>query len=116
MTVVAAAMVSVGMAGLRAVEHPHRPATAPATDQPGQQRTTTARRFTLSAALHVGVLRDQLLVRLILFPADIAGVVIADQDVPGGHRLRMARGFAGAPVDDARALDRAAEDISAGID
>src|ERR687893_464988 len=115
MTVIATAMVSMGMAGLRAVKHPHRAAAAPAADQPGQQRTTATRRFPLGPALHMGVLRDQLLVRLVLFPADVTGVMIADQDVPGGHRLRVAGGFAGAPVDDACALGRAAEDIGAGI-
>jgi hypothetical protein len=40
----------------------------------------------------------------------------AQQDIPCRHRLRMAGGFAGAPVDDARALGCAAEDIGAGID
>src|SRR4051812_12558537 len=116
MTVVTATMVSVGMARLRAVKYPHRPAAASATDQPRQQRATAARRLPLGPALHMSVFRDQLLVRLVLFPADIAGVVIAYQDVPGGHRLRVAGGFAGASVDNARALGRTTEDIGAGID
>jgi hypothetical protein len=64
----------------------------------------------------MGVLRDQLLVRLELLPADVAGNMIAQQHVPRGGRLRMAGGFPGAPVDDACALDCAAEDIGTGID
>jgi hypothetical protein len=62
------------------------------------------------------VLRDQFLVRLVLIPADVAGVVIAYQDVPRSHRLRMAGGLAGASVDNVRALGCAAEDIGSGID
>src|SRR3954447_24950279 len=116
MTVVTATMVSVGMARLRAVKYPHRPAAASATDQPRQQRATTAGRLPLGPALHMGVFRDQLLVRLVLFPGDVAGVMIAQQDIPSGHRLRMAGGLAGASVDDARALGCAAKDIGAGID
>jgi hypothetical protein len=64
----------------------------------------------------MSVLRDQLLVRLILFPADVTGVMIAKQDVPRGHWLRMASSLASAPVDNARALRCAAEDIGAGVD
>jgi hypothetical protein len=43
-------------------------------------------------------------------------VVITQQDIPSGHRLRVASGLAGASVDDASALGCAAEDIGAGID
>jgi hypothetical protein len=76
-TVVAAAMVAMSMARLRAIEHPHRPATATATDQSGQQGPTATCRLPLSPALHVGVLRDQSLIRFVLFPADVPGVMIA---------------------------------------
>ena len=62
------------------------------------------------------VLRDQLLVRLVLLPADVPGVMIAQQDIPSGHRLGMARGLAGATVHDSGALGSATEDIGAGID
>jgi hypothetical protein len=42
--------------------------------------------------------------------------MIAQQDIPGSHWLRMAGGLAGPPLDDARALGRTTEDIGAGID
>src|SRR6202158_6623908 len=104
------------MPRLRTIGHPHRPPTTAATYQSGQQGATAAGRLSLGPALHMRVLRDQLLVRLVLFPADVAGVMIAAQDVPSGHRLRMAGGLAGTTGDDARALGCAAEDIGAGID
>src|SRR5580704_18515481 len=106
----------MSMARLGTIEHSHRPAAATATDQSGQQGATATCRLPLGPALHMSVLRDQLLVRLVLFPADVAGVMIAQQDGPSGHRLRMAGGLAGATVDDASALGCAAEDIGAGID
>ena len=109
-------MVAVSMARLRAIEHPHRAAATAAAHQSGQQGSAAAGRLAIGPALHMGILRDQLLVLLVLFPADIAKVVIAQQDVPSGHRLRMASGLAGAPFDDARALRCSAEDIGAGID
>src|SRR5882757_7251569 len=49
-TVVTAAMVAMRMAGLGAVEHPHRPATATAAYQSGQEGSTTAGRLPLSPA------------------------------------------------------------------
>src|SRR5580704_2130148 len=106
----------MSMARLGTIEHSHRPAAATATDQSGQQGATATCRLPLGPALHMSVLRDQLLVRLVLFPADVAGVVIAQQDGPSGHRLRMAGGLTGVTLDDARALGCAAEDIGAGID
>ena len=45
-----------------------------------------------------------------------ARVVVAQQNIPAGHRLRMAGGFASAAIDDAGALSRAAEHIGAGVD
>ena len=115
-TVVAAAMIAVGMARLRAIEHPHRPAATAAAHQSGQQGSTAASRLPLGAPLHMRVLRDQLLVRFVLFPADVPGMVIAQQDVPRSHRLRLAPSFAGAPVDNARPLGCAAVDIGTSID
>src|SRR5215471_16873038 len=61
------------------------------------------------------VLRDQLLVRLVLLPADVAGVVIAYENVPQRPRLRVAGGLAGTSVDNVCALGCAAEDIGAGV-
>src|SRR5438270_10536138 len=84
MTVVAAAMVAVSMARLRAIEHPHCAAATGAAHQSGQQGSAAAGRLAIGPALHMGILRDQLLVFLVLFPADIARVVIAQQDVPSG--------------------------------
>src|SRR6516162_6720971 len=42
--------------------------------------------------------------------------MIAPQDIPGSHWLRMAGSLAGPSLDDARALRRATEDIGTGID
>src|SRR5215472_15848925 len=64
----------------------------------------------------MSILRDQFLVRLVLFPADVAGVVIAQRNVPCSHWLRMAGALAGASVDDACALRCPAEHVGAGID
>src|ERR1700730_4239064 len=52
-TVVAAAMVAMSMARSRAIEHPHCPAAATATHQPGQQRPTAAGRLALGSARHM---------------------------------------------------------------
>src|SRR5205807_8823389 len=71
-TVVAAAMIAVSMARLRAIEHPHRAAATAAAHQSGQQGSAAAGRLAIGPTLHMGVLRDQLLVLLVLFPADVA--------------------------------------------
>ncbi len=115
-TTVTPALVAVGMARFCPVQHSHGPAATAAAHQARQQRPTPARRLTISAGQHMGILRDQLLVCLVLLPADVSGVVITQQDIPPGHRLRVASGLAGASVDDASTLGCAAEDIGAGID
>ena len=42
-------------------------------------------------------------------------MIIAQQDVPPRHRFRMTSGLASAPIDNARALCCAAEDIGTGV-
>ena len=115
MTVVAAAMVAVGMARIACRRRPASSGRSDRNAPAGQQGPTATRRLPRGTLLHMRVLRDQLLVRLVLFPADVAGVMIAQQDVPRPS-ASMAGGLAGAPVDDARALGRAAEHVGAGID
>jgi hypothetical protein len=63
----------------------------------------------------VGVLEQRLLVVFIILPADVAGVVVPQQDVPLLARFAEAAYLAGAPVDDLRSLGPPAERIGAGI-
>src|SRR5437016_11499517 len=104
------------MARFCPVQYSHGPAATAAAHQARQQRPTPARRLTISAGQHMGILRDQLLVCLVLLPADVSGVVITQQDIPPGHRLRVASGLAGASVDDASTMGGAAEAIGARLD
>ena len=82
MPIVAAALVAMGVARAHAVEHSHHPATSPTAHQTGQQRPATSGGLAGHALLHMRVLSNHLLVFLELFPTDIAGVMVAQKDVP----------------------------------
>ena len=116
MRVVASALVAVRMAAPHAVEHPHHPSAAAAPREAGEQRATAAAGLAGRPPLHVGVLEQHALVLLEPLPVDVALVVVADEDVPLGHRLVVAGGLHGAAVDDARPLAAAAERVGAGVE
>lgn len=61
------------------------------------------------------LVKQRLLVVFIILPADVAGVVVPQQDVPLLARFSEAAYLAGAPVDDLRSLGPPAERIGAGI-
>src|SRR5688572_5540827 len=61
-----------------------------------------------------GVLRDHRLVREILVPRDVTGVVVVEQDVPLLDGLAMPVRLSRAPIDDDRTVGRASEHVRAG--
>ena len=104
MPVITSALVAVGMTAAHAVEYPHHAPTAAAPHEPGEQGATAAAGFAGRTLLHVGVLEKHALVLLEPLPGDVALVMVADQDVPVGHRLVVAGRLHGTAVDDARPL------------
>src|SRR5262245_42691742 len=61
------------------------------------------------------VLKQELLVVLILLPADVARMIVAQQDIPFVSGLREAAGLASAPIDNSCSLCPPAKGISASI-
>lgn len=116
MGIVAAASIAVGGTLRHAVEDAHHPAATAAAHQPGQERAAAAGGFARAALLHVGVLEEQLLVVLVLLPADVGGVVVAQQHVPLLLRLVEPADLASTAVDDPRPLPLAAEGVGPGIE
>ena len=100
---VVAPLVAVRMAAPHAVEHPHHPAAAAAPHEAGEQRAPATPGLAGRPPLHVGVLEQHPLVLLEPLPVDVAFMVVADEDVPLGHRLAVPGGLHGAPVDEASA-------------
>ena len=66
-------------------------------------------------SLHVGVLQEEFLVRLVFAPTNIAGVMVAQEDRPFLFGLPNAADLVGASVDDLRSLRRPAEGICARV-
>ena len=116
MRVVAPALIAMGVTTAHAVEHPHHPSAAAAAHEAGEQRAPTAPGLAGRAPLHVGVLQEHPLVLFEPLPVDVALMMIADQDVPLGHRLGVPGGLHRAAVDDAGPFAFAAESIGAGIE
>ena len=54
----------------------------PATQQPREERSTVTGRAPNHDALHVGVVRNLLLVELIFVPPNVAFMMFGDQDLP----------------------------------
>jgi hypothetical protein len=64
----------------------------------------------------VGVLQEHPLVLLEPLRVDVALMMVADQDVPLGHRLGVPCGLHRVAVDDAGPFALAAEGIGAGVE
>ena len=116
MTIVAATLVAVRVAGSHPVEHAHHAPAQPAAHKAGQKSATAARRLTRGALLHMSVLPQHRLVLLELRPGQITFVVVANQHVPVRHSAAMTAGLASAPVNDAGALASAPKCIRASVD
>jgi hypothetical protein len=114
--VITPALVAVGVPRLRAIQDAHGAPEPRTPYQPSQQCPATTGEFPVSAALHMCILRDQLLIRLELLPADVSWMVIAQQHIPRRHRLGVPIGLAGASVANAGALGFPAEHIRPSID
>ena len=77
MGVIAAALIAMSVAFAHAIEDPHHSSAPTAPHQPGKQRVTAARRFARAILLHVRVLKQELLIVLVLLPADVARMIVA---------------------------------------
>jgi hypothetical protein len=115
MGVVAAALVTMGVALRQTVENAHHPATAPAPDQAAEQGTSASPRFARTVLFHVRVLEQKFLVILVFLPTDVPGMIVAQQDVPLGSGLAQPADLASAPINDPGSLRRPAEGISSSI-
>lgn len=113
--VVAAALVAMSIALRLTVEDTHHPAAASAPHQPGQERASTARRLARTVLLHMGVLEQKALVVFVVLPADVAGMIVAQQDVPLFAGLVDPADLAGPSVNDPRSLALSAERVGAGV-
>src|SRR5580700_3062850 len=116
MAIVAPALVAMGVALPHAVEDTHHPPTTPATHQSREQGAPTARRFARTVLLHVGVLEQELLVLLIVLPADITRMAVAQQNVPFVSGLVEPADLAGAPIDHPRSLGSPTEGVSSSVE
>ena len=72
MSVIAAALVAMGIAFAHAVEDAHHPSTASTPHQTGEQCTSAARRLACAILLHMRILEQKLLIVLIFLPTDVA--------------------------------------------
>src|SRR6516225_2520933 len=81
-SIIATALIAMSIALPHAVEDTHHSSTPPAPHQPGEQRAPATRRFACTVLLHMRILKKELLVILVLLPADVARMIIAQQDAP----------------------------------
>ena len=86
----APAVIAARAAVLAAVGDVQLAAAVPAAQQAGQQRLAAPDRAAAHEALAVGVVGDQPLVPLELRPANVALVVVADQNLPAAAILAEA--------------------------
>src|SRR5690242_5625033 len=107
----ASTLVAMSMAFRLAIEHPHHPPTASAAHQPGQERPPAAGRLARTILLHVRVLEQKPLIVLVVLPADVARMVVPQQDVPLLSRLLEAADLTRPAVDNACSLGLSAERI-----
>ena len=112
----APAVIAARAAVLAAVGDVQLAAAVAAAQQAGQQRLAPPDRAAAHEALAVGVVGDQPLVPLELRPANVALVVVADQNLPGAAILAEAAHDPLAAGLDRDAASGAAEGIGAGID
>src|SRR6202795_2573951 len=101
------------MSCCRAIEDTHHAAAPTATHQAGQQRAATTCGFAIGSLLHVSVFADHPLVLLELFPTDVAGMMVANQDAPLRHWLLVPSGPLGSSVHDGGALGRPSKHVGA---
>jgi hypothetical protein len=116
MGVVAAALLTVGVALRHAVEHAHHSPALATADQPGQQRPPTTSRLAIAVLLHMGVFEQQALVFLKVLPADVARMMIVDERRPFLSGLLVTTDLARPPVDYLGALAHPAEGIGASVE
>src|ERR1700749_4001611 len=86
----ATAMIAPDITGGAAIGDVQLSAAMAAAQQPRQQRLAAAYRPAAHEALAVGIVTDQTLIPLELGPADIAFVMIPDQNLPGAALLAKA--------------------------
>lgn len=104
------------MAAAHAVEHAHHPPASATSHEASEQSPTATPGLAGGALLHMRVLQEHALVRLEPLPIDAALMMIADQDIPLGHRLVVASGFHRAAVHDAGPLTPSAERPSTSVE
>src|SRR6516164_2633883 len=100
MSVIAAALITMGIPLGLAIEHAHHPPATSAPHQAGQKCASPARRFTRAVLLHVRVFQQQPLIIFILLPANIAGMMVAQENIPFLPRLLEPADLAGATAHD----------------
>jgi hypothetical protein len=77
MGVIAAALIAMSVAFPHAVEDAHHSSAPPTPHQPGEQSAAAARRFARAVLLHMRVLKQELLIVLVLVPADVTRMIVA---------------------------------------
>ena len=107
-----AALAFVGAAAVAVVAGGHRPPAAAAADDALTQGVA----FSGRAGAGVGAVGGELgLVGEVVVPAEVAGVVVVDADLPVGHRLAGDAGVHAAVRADAASGGVAAEHVGAGV-
>jgi hypothetical protein len=115
MGIIAAALIAMSVAFPHAVEDTHHSSAPTAPHQTGEQCAAATRRFARAVLLHMRVLKQELLIVLIFLPADVARMIVAQQDIPFISGLREAASLARAPIDNSCSLCSPAKGISARI-
>src|SRR5262245_30657934 len=115
MGIIAAALITMSIAFRHAVEDTHHSSAPAAPHQAGEQRAASARRFARAVLLHMRVLKQELLVVLILLPADVARMIVAQQDIPFASGFCETAGLASTPIDNACSLRPPAKGIGTRI-
>src|ERR1700747_13733 len=116
MGVIAAALITMGIPLGLAIEHTHHPPATSAPHQAGQKCASSARRFPRAVLLHLRVFQQQRLIVFILLPTDIAGMIVAQENIPFLPRLFEPANLAGATVHDPCLLSDSAKRIGASIE
>src|SRR6185312_13904463 len=116
MGVIAAALITMGIPLGLAIEDPHHPPATSAPHQASQKCASPARRFTRAVLLHVRVFQQQLLIGFVLLPADIAGMIVAQENIPFLPWFFEPADLAGATVHDPCLLSDSAKRIGASIE